>query len=360
MGYISAIRDRRAEITAQIAGLVAERDDLDAAERALLRLGFSDSAVPTKDNPRPMEGAADSGEVSTDLAASNIAPVAMGEADAVDLMASADLSQIGDDGSLAEPDAADQRAGEVGPETVGASPAQSSMSDEGQTTGKPAGSEGSAAPTLADRLRKLNAAHPEFTVQQVARELGETFERVRNNSNAHKIRWSSEPVRSIGLQDRVAELHMQHRDWTDADIAAAIGKSNGYVRATAQRLGLVLPSRKRPAPVAETPVQASPEPEAPEAAPEPESPPAIAPEPANDIAPAVHHARPSGRQFWLINGAGEYLNRYCQGFTRDRREAWTGNAMQLVACRRKFEIARDLSDKPVEKDLPVNVNREVA
>jgi hypothetical protein len=215
------------------------------------------------------------------------------------------------------------------------------------------------APSLAERLRALNAIHPEFTLQQAAAELCETYERVRNNSNVNRIKWGREEIRAVGLQERVAELHMQHRDWSDEEIAAAIGKSNGYVRATAHRLGLVLPSRKRPVTVAQKPVEPVFAPDEPSPTPKPERRPAVKSEPAIDT-PRI--PRPlSGSKFYLVNDKGEYLNRFCAGFTTDKRTAWIGTEQQLTACRRNFDIARDLTERAVTKELPpAPVNREVA
>jgi hypothetical protein len=204
-------------------------------------------------------------------------------------------------------------------DTLGVTGGESAAS-KSHATGKPgaASSDKAApAPSIVSRLRALNAEHPEFTVRQAANQLGLDVEKVRTNSYVNKIKWA----------------HSSH-------FARRLG---GEVAADAvERRAEANEAFDEPSP-----------------APEPKRAPAVKSEPAID-APRI--PRPlSGSKFHLVNDKGEYLNRFCAGFTTDRRTAWIGTEQQLAACRRNFDIARDLTERPVGKELPpVPVNREVA
>ena len=237
-------------------------------------------------------------------------------------------------------------------------------------TNSPAGKSGgeasasSPAPSLASQLRKLNAEHPEYTLEQAANALGISKEKAHNNSSAHKLKWARVDgwKSPVGLGDRVETLHRQHPDWPASRIAAELETSGDYVRATAQRRNPKLPSERIKPVEVEQPRQETQE--------RPDDVPVIpadlpstgqAGEEAEAIVELPRAARPlSGSKFYLVNDEGQYLNRYCAGFTTDKREAWIGNQSQLVGCRRNFEIARDLTEKPVVKSAPVPINREVA
>jgi hypothetical protein len=69
---------------------------------------------------------------------------------------------------------------------------------------------------------------------------------------------------------------------------------------------------------------------------------------------------PKGTLFYLCDDEGKYLHGSCTGMTTDRTYAWQGSAEQLFNCRKKFPLARDLSERVVSKDMPAPINREVA
>jgi hypothetical protein len=220
------------------------------------------------------------------------------------------------------------------------------------------------------------------------------------------------PAPRRGMQERVAQLHIQHPDWPPSKFAAELDCGEEYVRSAAKRLGISIPPEQRQysaregslrsriealraehpnwtldqavehldakrssltayaavlgfkwprsAPSAQKPAEPVSSPDEPSPAPEPERPPAVKSEPANE-APGDTRAAVSGKRFWLVNDAGLYLNRFGTGFTADRRNAWDGNEKQLAGIRRSYLIARDLREKPVTKELPpAPVNREVA
>jgi hypothetical protein len=255
-GFIDKLHQRLAEITSEIgvletniAALYIERDEIDAALRVFARYS-------TNVQPDPAEGG---------------------------MLASV----VGEGGD--------------GPTVATVRDAGVSPAHRPATTGKSgvAPNEASPAPSIASRLRALNAEHPELTTREVSERLGLTLAQVRTNSHVHGLKWApAEPARA-----------------------------------------------RSPAP-------------APEPAPQPERPSAparapIAAQPPGSVSAVVStpmRRAQRGQQFWLRNEAGEYLNRYCTGFTRDRREAWSGSQDQLAACRRTFAIARDLAERPVERE----------
>jgi hypothetical protein len=59
---------------------------------------------------------------------------------------------------------------------------------------------------------------------------------------------------------------------------------------------------------------------------------------------------PRGSRFYLRDDAGLYLHYGCENMTNDRRYAWSGSQDQLLACRRKFPLARELAERPVERE----------
>lgn len=213
------------------------------------------------------------------------------------------------------------------------------------------------APSLASRLRKLNSEHPEYTVAQAATALDVPLDKARNNSNVNKIRWKSilpANERERGLENRVVETHRDHPDWPDTRIGEHLGCSPAYVRVAAKRRSLALPSRRDSQPHVEARSPAL----APEPAPTPEGPPAIARAPIATIPSGTGSAiistpmrrAPKGQRFWLRNEAGLYLHYGCENMTNDRRYAWSGSQDQLLACRRKFPLAADLTERVVEKE----------
>lgn len=143
------------------------------------------------------------------------------------------------------------------------------------------------------------------------------------------------PRNPDSLLSRIRAYVADHPDATAPEIARALDARTQSVRNAVAKSGiklkLAMPGRARKA--------------------EPTPDPAPAPEPP--AAPPAHRVTyPKGKLFWLKNDDGQYLNRYVSGFTRDRREAWTGTEQQLAGCRRNYEIARALREVVVEKEQP--------
>jgi hypothetical protein len=228
-----------------------------------------------------------------------------------------------------------------------------------------AASSDKAAPapsTLAGKLRELHSRRPALTSREAAEVLGEDLKRIRESSSAAGVKWArvgGGQKRGRSLTDLVIDLHARHPFWMSSRIAQEIGCTPQAVRNIAKKESIDLrPVKARPevSPKPAQPVSALDEPSP---TPKPETPPAAMPEPAIDR-PRI--PRPlSGSKFYLVNDKGEYLNRFCAGFTTDKRTAWIGTEQQLTACRRNFDIARDLTERAVTKEQqPVPVNREVA
>lgn len=372
--FIAKVRERRAEITAQIAALVAERDELDAVDRVYVRLSGDGADIA---GDEPADHFPDAGK----MVAANNSPEASGTAreapgGSAPSDGIADLSQpvedqLRDGGPVAG--SADLRAAQDGAQHAPRSNLQHDAGDRADPdphslVGSSNSPEGAfeevggfpvaATPHNVEQpgdTKATREANPGTSSASSDVTAGETA--TFSHATGKSAGGAGASPAAPSLRQRIEDLHKAHPEYTARQAIEALGCKQSSLTDYSAMLGIKW-TRERAA--AAEPAQPDPEPEAPEPTPEPERPPSATPEPANDIASADRPMRPSGRQYWLVNGAGEYLNRYCLGFTRDRREAWSGSAMQLVACRRKFEIARDLSDKPVEKEQAAPINREVA
>lgn len=161
--------------------------------------------------------------------------------------------------------------------------------------------------------------------------------------------------RPDSLASRIRAYMADHPGATCGDCAEALGESYDRVWQNGRRIVDFAKRRRGRKP---KPPQLAAEPPKPVEAPAPK--PTLVPPPAaksEQRRPGSTIVRrdpvvPKGRQFWLKNDDGQYLNRYCSGFTRDRREAWSGNQDQLAACRRVYPLAIDLREQPVEKEQP--------
>jgi hypothetical protein len=70
---------------------------------------------------------------------------------------------------------------------------------------------------------------------------------------------------------------------------------------------------------------------------------------------------PKGTRFILQDDAGLYLHYGCEHMTNQRAYAWEGSAEQLLNCRQKYPLARDLREVAVSNSAsPARINREVA
>ncbi|MEO9230896.1 MAG: hypothetical protein ABI216_18390 [Devosia sp.] len=228
------------------------------------------------------------------------------------------------------------------------------------TSGKSGGvsDDASPAPTIASRLRALNAEHPELTTREVAAQLGMTLARVQSNSTVNKIRWADAVPQRPDRQGDIKRLHAEHPEWCDDDFAAVLGVMPGYVRATAVRLGIRLASRVSRKKAAAEPVQ----PVAPVSAPmprvEPERPQQTARAPiavrtsgsGSAVISRPMQRIPAGTRFNLRDDLGQWLHFGCEQMTTDRTYAWEGSADQLLACRKRFPLAADLAERVVEKE----------
>jgi hypothetical protein len=307
--FIATIEAELASVRSRIAALEAEEADLEAAMRVFARLNEANSAAhPAADDEGAipaLKAEVASRAASADLSRAKpvveaVAGSAMSEGSAV-----AESPETAETGSRLDAGRTASATSEAMDATGGESAATS------HATGKPgdAPNDASPAPSIASRLRALNAKHPELTTRDVSERLGLTLVQVRTNSHVHKLEWAS-----------------------------------GDRRRVSQRAAEPVQPRS-PAP-------------APEPSPQPERPPLqarapVAAQPSGSGSAVVStpmRRAPRGQQFWLRNEAGEYLNRYCTGFTRDRREAWSGSQDQLAACRRHFAIAVDLVERPVERE----------
>lgn len=423
--FIAKVRERRAEITAQIAALVAERDELDAVERVYVRLS-GDGADIAGDEP------ADHFPNAGKMVAANNSPEASGTAreapgGSAPSDGNADLSQpvedqLRDGGPVAG--SADLRAAQDGAQhaphshlqhdaggradtdthnvstgvTSGEKPAQNPVANVGE------GADGTKLAASVDPAsRETDDAGP----QRLAAS-GFTEGAAGASPNTHRDE-HDEPVREASaanskagkpaggagaspaapraatgarLIDKLTALHAEHPDWTAGQFHAAMPGTN--YNSVSTMLTIVRKAASR------EPVQPVPEPEASEPAPEPERRPAVTAEPAAAypadsepetipsflpsrapiavrpsgsssavITKPMAHA-PKGALFYLCDDEGRYLHGSCTGMTTDRTYAWQGSAEQLFNCRKKFPLARDLSERVVNNDMPAPINREVA
>jgi hypothetical protein len=156
------------------------------------------------------------------------------------------------------------------------------------------------------------------------------------------------------MKHRVVALHQEHPDLTAQRIAAEMDCDPGYVRATAQRMHIKLPyeAEARQAPASGHPPAQAPElPSTAERQPAAIRPPVAAiPSGAGSAVVTKPMVRPKGTRFYLRDEAGNYLHYSCTVMTSDKAYAWSGTHDQLLACRRKFELARDLSERPVPRE----------
>lgn len=58
--------------------------------------------------------------------------------------------------------------------------------------------------------------------------------------------------------------------------------------------------------------------------------------------------RPQGTRFYLTDDNGLFLHNSCEAMTPQRQYRWEGTHAQLVACRAKYPLARDLGEHVVE------------
>lgn len=184
------------------------------------------------------------------------------------------------------------------------------------------------------------------------------------------------PKRVHGRQEEVRRIHFEHPDWHDDMIAQHLGVHSAYVRTTAKRLGLSLPSRRQAAKASKAstteaikapakPQEAERPSEAAKAQPQPKQPPATksvtprsvtVPNEPRRIVPthAPVGAGPSTR-FYVRDAKGRYLHQSLERsptdtgplMTSNRKWAWYDNAQRFAgACRKWPEIA------DMRKELP--------
>lgn len=273
MGFISRIEARHAEITAQIATLVTERDELDAALRVFARLGGAqESTAALKEVPvnhgealtrtasQPMQGTEPAGTQAPPVDTIHpqpAGPAGLPEASAsgqrINSVSNPEADTEGDNPALmaevvvpaaasADPVTADQ-SGDEGDDghtvetdrEAGASPASRPA-----TPGKSgeASNEASPAPlvNIKDRLRALHDAEPHLNVYGAAERLGVSPGSVRSFSTDMGLVWNR-PVAAkpaldddgpaqpqmLSLRDKVKAMHRHHPEWTARMIADAVG-----------------------------------------------------------------------------------------------------------------------------------------
>lgn len=345
--FIAKVRERRAEITAQIAALVAERDELDAVDRVYVRLSG--------------DGADIAGDEPADQSAGNVDGSAGRSHSACYLSTESPASVPVDTNSNLQHDAGD-RADTDPHSLVGSSNAPEGASD-----------------VAADRARKPSVDPGAEPVRQAG---GNASASGKSAGGAGASPAAPRAATGARLIDKLTALHAEHPDWTAGQFHAAMPGTN--YNSVSTMLTIVRKAASR------EPVQPVPEPEASEPAPEPERQPAVTAEPAAAhpadsepetipsflpsrapiavrpsgsssavITKPMAHA-PKGTLFYLCDDEGRYLHGSCTGMTTDRTYAWQGSAEQLFNCRKKFPLARDLSERVVSKDMPAPINREVA
>lgn len=394
--FIAKVRERRAEITAQIAALVAERDELDAVDRVYVRLSGDGADIA---GDEPADHFPDAGKmVAADQSTGNVDGSAGRSHSGLELSTESPASapvdtnsqakvSTGNGGSNAPLDSA-PASGEASRLSGGsgtAAPNSNLQHDAGDRAdtdphslvGSSNSPEG-ASDVAADRARKPSVDPGAEPVRQAG---GNASASGKSAGGA-----GASPA-APSLRQRIEDLHKAHPEYTARQAIEALGCTRGSLTGYASILGIKW-TRERAA--AAEPVEPDPEPEAPEPTPEPERPPAVTPEPAAAypadsepetipsflpsrapiavrpsgsssavITKPMAHA-PKGTLFYLCDDEGRYLNGSCTGMTTDRTYAWQGSAEQLFNCRKKFPLARDLSERVVSKDMPAPINREVA
>lgn len=133
---------------------------------------------------------------------------------------------------------------------------------------------------------------------------------------------SSKPT----LRQRILELHAAHPEYTAKMAAEALGATKGSVTGYAAILKIKWRAEREPAAGGSVP-------DAPMASPAP-----------------VRHM-PSGTLFRLTDGNGLYLHQSGTAMTPQVHYAWTGPADKLLAVRKKFAIARDLTEQVILKSM---------
>lgn len=70
----------------------------------------------------------------------------------------------------------------------------------------------------------------------------------------------------------------------------------------------------------------------------------------NRVAQTKPVAKPKGARFYLRQqlGKGKFLHFTCMSLTDDRDYAWVGSEKQLLACRKSFSLAADLTEEVAE------------
>lgn len=219
----------------------------------------------------------------------------------------------------------------------------------------------SPAPTTKSRIEALHAAHPEFTMRQAWEHLEITKGSLSGHSHLLKIHWAPELKKAKAtapeppttrpeetLADKILAKLAERPGMTARELGdeldvtpARINTAAARAKITLQRLTakerLHIQRSQKPAPAAKKVASIEAEAVASPFA------------PVGDTAPKPVR-RPKGKLFWLRSPEGLYLDRFCGKLVRDRREAWTGNEAQLAGCRRNYAIARDLVERPVERE----------
>jgi len=147
---------------------------------------------------------------------------------------------------------------------------------------------------------------------------------------------SPAPLNRKTVRQRILDLHAAHPDYTQAQAIAALGVSPGAVRGYSSLLKIKWRSAREPAGGVSAP-------DAPSPAPAPIRPPMASPAPARPM--------PSGTLFRLTDGNGLYLHQSGTAMTPQVHYAWTGPADKLLAVRKKFAIARDLTEQVILKSM---------
>lgn len=325
---LARIAERQIEITAQIAALVAERDELDAAQRVFARLSVEahpkgaadgESPSPVADGQPAHNAGGDNEEVARTVTGFETAPQSDGEgrvkmenmAAGADAGPGADSVALRSDVEPVAPHSPEQAHEVTASRARKPSPEQSEAEPVRQAGGGTSRRGPHRDPnSLLGRVRAYMAEHPATTMRECADALGAPYEKVKNTASGFV-----------------------------AFLPAKRGPNENTVRRRPS-----LPPEAKDAPVAS----------------EPPKPVLASPELTGGQAGGDQRAALSGKRFWLVDDKNRYLNRFGTGFTDDRRNAWDGNERQLAGIRRSVAIARDLREKPVTKDIAVPVNREVA
>jgi hypothetical protein len=169
-------------------------------------------------------------------------------------------------------------------------------------------------------------------------------------SSPAPTRHRNKPTRT----DRIRALHASNPGLTAREASVCLDIKLTHLRELSRHAGLSWTRAATGRPrrdAAQSPASVHPPAEAPERPPASIRPPvAASPSAGSAVVAKPMQRAPKGTRFYLRDDAGLFLHYGCENMTSDKSYAWIGTADQLLACRQKFAIARDLTERAVPRE----------